>query len=455
MHGVAARHQVVEAVGAVERGRGAPRFDASSGLQHDQHTSQRDVAAAVGVSVFVHGAAQAAGLRRLTDETGVHRAVRLATFQGHRAGAASGLVGVTVGDIVAHFCGREAPARRRNEFNRVRPGHQVGEQVATARSSGLRANDVASAVDEVDDHVGHTPFTRVLLPIGIGVQPHAVAEGSELVEPRIDGAAVFSGCKHLHVGHQAIAVDIPVATGLSRAGTVVAVGLHKADLIVRARRQALEAVVAQAVGNTRGQHFIEVVEVAVAVAVAHQFDTRTGYTKVTGVLNPIGVFVFKHAITHFGGTHFDQRGLLLFTRGITHVQHQTQDLPGLGNEAIIGQSLAGQRTDAGRVRITKGIREPGPVITDQRPDGGLDFAPGVVCAVVIVDQPVDRIEIVQCGRARADRQPGCAQRAELIARIDRAGGRGVHVEEDVHGQAPAVEHGAGRAEQGPCGVVEA
>ena len=293
------------------------------------------------------------------------------------------------------------------------------------------------------------------MPIGIDVQPHAVAEGSELVEPGIDGAAVFSRCKHLHVGHQAIAVDIPVATGLSRAGTVVAVGLHKADLIVSARRQALEAVVAHAVGSGRGQYFIEVVEVAVAVAVTYQLDARTGDTKVTNILNTVGVLVFKHAITHFGGTHFDQRGLLLFTGRITHVQHQTQDLPGLGNESIIGQSLACQRTDAARVRIAQVVREPGPVFAEQRPDRGLDLAPRVVRAVVIVDQPVDRIKVVQSRLARSDRQPGCAQRAQLITRIDRAFDGGLHVEEDVHGQTPAVKHGAGRAEQGPCRVVQA
>ena len=198
-------------------------------------------------------------------------------------------------------------------------------------------------------------FAEVLLAVAVGVEPDPVTQRREFVETGIDGAAVLTRRQPLHIGNQAVAVQADVTTHLSWTAAVVSRRLHKPNLVVSARGQALEAVVATGVGGASGQYFVGIIEVAVAIDVAYQFDARTGDAQVTCILYAIGIFVFKDAVAHFGGPNFDQRGLLLIAAAITHIKHQPQDLTGVGLEAIVCKGLPAQRADAGRIGIAQGL----------------------------------------------------------------------------------------------------
>ncbi len=105
---------------------------------------------------------------------------------------------------------------------------------------------------------------------------------------------------------------------MARAGAVVACWSEELNLIIGARGQAREEIIAVGISGCRLQNFTGIKEVAVIICVANQMDHCTSDTDLTRILNTVAVTVFPDAIAQRCGFNSDNNRLLCNIANILH-----------------------------------------------------------------------------------------------------------------------------------------
>ena len=345
-------------------------------------------------------------------DPGVDGCVVLARDQRHDLGLAGRDIGVGIDHVEAVGAdvrrGEQGAGRLAELHLVLHPRRQAGESVDAVRASHRGCRGVADTVDQAvgaaagQRHrlAGDARFAAILLAVAVGVDPQPVAQACRVVEAGIERAVVFAGSEHHDIRNERVAVGVRrcAAVRLARADGVKAGWEEEPHLVRQHRGQPHERVMTRGVCRCGGQQFVGVVEVAIAIDVAHQLHGGAGNACFVGVLHAVGVHVVPDVVAQLGCPGLDQDGLVVHRSG-KRIEHNANRLPGVRYVAVVGERRCGQRVDIGsglRADVT-GDRTP----AQQLPHGTLDIAVSSTWVVrVIPQQPVDTVEIAEVGAGR-------------------------------------------------------
>ena len=475
---VGARCQPDDVDTAVDIGLALEHDDAIGVFQHeglagvDREGAVATVLRAVAVVVEVGKRVD----RALAEQARVHRVVVLAGTQRDNLAQPGYDVGVGVNVVVRAHVGRaehvgvQAHGVRVDETNLVgHAGHQAREPVE-AQLPRARARVVASDF-EIDNGVGHavvvsvleqlhrdavdTHVVDVLQTVGVLVFPDVVAQagGRQRHQAGIDAAVELARQKH-HCrggtgadGRIAVGGVVGVRVDVWRR-EAKAVGCGELHLILQARGQAVELVIAcgfaarrarivRAGSSDRGSQ--EQVASVVGPAVVEIAEQRDGDAVDTGfvcVLQAVGVEVVPDEVAEPGRQGGDDQRLadaVVDGRKVGRNQAGINDhaqvllLALVSHVAVTAarshrqQCLGHQRGNRGLVAASDvAVQIDVWVFAKEPPHRTLHVLPNAVGAertvVIAVEQPIDRIKLVQQGTVGSQAGHGCAQDSMLSGR---------------------------------------
>ena len=272
LHAVGAGLEAAEQVVAVGVGRERAAHGVAGSIQQGhldaRHAGFARVLLAVAVGVEPNAVAQ--GGRPVEARVDG----RVVLTRGHHDGAGlARAVDVAVARVVALVRQRRHVAHRRHHGHRVGAGGD-GEAVVAVGVGGGGRHRVAHRVLQLHGDAGKPQLACVLLAVGVGVFPHAVAQGRRtLVNEVVAGAALARGegdADHVRVA----------AVAVAHVGVARLVGLFDG---VAAGRHVVEDVVAVHVGGG-GRH-----------RVAHRILQHDGHAGDRGVARVVVVQVLTDA----------------------------------------------------------------------------------------------------------------------------------------------------------------
>ena len=312
-HLVVAGHESGEEVVAVEVGDGGVDHR-SVGVDQDHlqagHAGFAGVLLAVPVEVVPHRVAERGGL----EEAGVHVQEGVAGLQHQERPAAGPRIRVAVGPVAAAGVGPgEVIAGGRHEFDRIRAGRQILEEVVAVGIGDRGPDELACTVVQVDGDIGEAGFAGFLDAVPVLVEPHGVAEARGLVETGVDAGVVLAIVEVNHRAPAGVRVDVAVEgfAGLVGSADGEAVGNHDLDDVVTGL-EVVEEVVAIGVGDRLGQG----VAIRVKEVDPHPGDTRFRFAGGGGgILRAIGVAVVPHPVAERGSHIIDFGWIVVFDLG--------------------------------------------------------------------------------------------------------------------------------------------
>jgi hypothetical protein len=290
---VIARGQVAEQVVAV--GVGGSGRDHGTGAVEQLHGNAGQagftcVLHAVGVGVEPHLVAVRSGahgrnnpcIQGLVDLTGLEHRLR---------GSAISHVGVGVGGVTTAVGRGEAVAGRQRgliKLHAVGARAQVGKEVV---AGGIRreraAYRIARSIEQGYADTCHAGFTHILLAIGVGVDPHTVAQRCRAVETGVNRQVLLTGTDRdlRRLQGRGIEVTVGAVTTLIRQRYEIAGRRHDAHRV--SPRHHIEQVVAVGI-RSGGLH-----NGACAVEQIHGY---TGNTRLACILGAIAIPVLPNSV---------------------------------------------------------------------------------------------------------------------------------------------------------------
>ncbi|EXI77333.1 MAG: hypothetical protein AW10_03857 [Candidatus Accumulibacter appositus] len=235
-------------------------------------------------------------------QAGIDRQVVLAGGQGDEIALACrgihvGIVGVRgAGD--ARVLRGEGVTDGLVNLDRVLARPQIAEQVIALRTRRGRRNLIAVAVQQMHLHPGDAHFIVILDTVVVAVQPHLIAEASQLIDARVDVLIKFTWVETYGRGGPVKRVGVRVIS----AGGASSV-LRGEDVISRKGernpitriagktwRQPNEFIVAGVI-RSRCLDDLVVIHEAIAIKVSPKLHSDVLNTNFAAILNAVGVRV--------------------------------------------------------------------------------------------------------------------------------------------------------------------